>query len=404
MQIFANKHFSHKKASLFSFFINMAIYFRATMAIGVRIIKFIFFPLVDIVAIYGGFLLLVPRWGNLHGSHYPKELFYYLIPIYILIWLVTCYLSGSYDTPVKLRNVVKGILTGTILILILYSLLNEDFRFSRMLIFIGTAWTLLVLILVRFLYHSIRLFGFSLYTKKQKQIAIVGEYTKSKKIEDFINNFYGNTKIIGYISTEAENRKSKILGNLSQLREIVQVNKITELIFSTSSLSAAEIIQQMIQTANLQINFKIASPDGLAVIGSNSIKTNGELYVVDLNSVMMPKNKRLKRLFDLTTTITLFIFSPLILIFVKNGFAIYKILGTVLSGKKSWIGYYKQKQQDNLPYPTLKEGVLPPVDIPIIKELPESAIEKINLSYSQNYSMLNDLSLLIKNFKFIFSD
>ncbi len=401
MQIFARKHFSNKRASLFTLLINLAIFFRASVAVFYRIIKVIFFPLMDAAAIYGGFLILAPRWGNLHGSHYPKELFYFLVPIYVVIWLITSFLAGSYDKPVKLWNTIKGILIGTLLILILYSLLSEDFRFSRMLIFLGTMWSLTTLVLLRLIYHGLHLFGFRLYYKRQKKTAIVGEYEKVRWIEDFIQKVDSNTEVIGYIAIENETRHTKVLGNLSQLTEVVRINKINELVFSASSLQAGEIIRQMVRAADLQVNFKIASRDGLAVIGSNSVETNGELYVISLNSVMSPKNRRIKRLFDLVMAGFFLIFSPLILISVKNGSRIFKILGEVFSGRKSWIGYYGNADRRGQQYPELKKGILPPTDILIIRKLSPATVEKVNLTYSQNYSLLNDLSLLVKNFKHI---
>ncbi len=401
MQIFVSKHFSDKQASLFSLLINLAIYFRALIAVFYRIIKAIFFPLVDAAVIYGGFLLLAPRWGNLYGSHYPKELFYYLVPIYVVIWLITSLLSGSYDKPVKLWDTVKGVLIGTLLILILYSLLNEDFRFSRMLIFLGTVWSLMTLVLLRLIYHSLHLFGFRLYNKRQKRIAIVGKYDKAQRIEEFIKKVGKDTEITGYIAIEKETNQPKILGTLSQLSEVVRINRINELVFSASSLPAAEIIRQMVLTADLQVNFKIASPDGLSVIGSNSVETNGEIYVVSLNSVMSPKNRRIKRIFDLMVACIFLILSPLFAIYLKNGKRIFKVLGEIFCGKKSWIGYCEDIDSGNLQFLEFKKGVLPPVDWFIVKELTPAAIEKVNLTYSQNYSLLNDLSLLIKNFRYI---
>ncbi len=199
MQIFARKHFTKKRASLFNFLINLAIYFRASLAIFYRILKAVFFPLVDVAIIYGGYLVMAPRWGNLHGSAYPKELFLWLVPAYILIWLLSVFMSGGYDKPIKIWNLIKGIIIGTVFILILYSLLSEDLRFSRMLIFLGTIWTLVLLTAIRFVYHGLKLFGFRLFRNNQARIAIVGQLENAKKIETFVENLNPESSIAGYI-------------------------------------------------------------------------------------------------------------------------------------------------------------------------------------------------------------
>src|SRR5688572_26761822 len=47
MVIFAKKHFSQRNAGMFSFLINMAIYLRASLAVGMRVIKKLTIPLLD---------------------------------------------------------------------------------------------------------------------------------------------------------------------------------------------------------------------------------------------------------------------------------------------------------------------------------------------------------------------
>jgi len=37
------------------------------------------------------------------------------------------------------------------------------------------------------------------------------------------------------------------------------------------------------------VDFKIAPPESLSIIGSNSIDTAGDLYIIDVNSISKPK-------------------------------------------------------------------------------------------------------------------
>ncbi|MEM9023606.1 MAG: glycosyltransferase family 2 protein, partial [Bacteroidota bacterium] len=54
MVIFAKKHFSQQNATLFSVLINLAIYFRAFLAILTRFLKRSFVPAIDFLSIWGG--------------------------------------------------------------------------------------------------------------------------------------------------------------------------------------------------------------------------------------------------------------------------------------------------------------------------------------------------------------
>ncbi|MFW5645597.1 MAG: glycosyltransferase family 2 protein, partial [Bacteroidota bacterium] len=65
MIIFARKHFSKKNARIFSFLINLAIYFRALLSIIKRFFNKIYQPLLDFILIYLGLYFLTPVWEKL---------------------------------------------------------------------------------------------------------------------------------------------------------------------------------------------------------------------------------------------------------------------------------------------------------------------------------------------------
>ena len=55
----------------------------------------------------------------------------------------------------------------------------------------------------------------------------------------------------------------------------------------------------MLDLTQLDIEYKIAPPESISIIGSNSIHTAGDLYVVNINSISKRSNKRKKRVFDI---------------------------------------------------------------------------------------------------------
>ena len=71
MIIFAKKHFSPKNASLFSFFINLAIYFRAGAAIIYRFLKKTMMIGLDIILLFCGLFLVKLFWEKFsYGNAY----------------------------------------------------------------------------------------------------------------------------------------------------------------------------------------------------------------------------------------------------------------------------------------------------------------------------------------------
>nr|MDQ3049131.1 glycosyltransferase family 2 protein [Bacteroidota bacterium] len=146
MVIFARKHFSQNNAKLFSFLINIAIYLRAGFAIFIRFLKSIALPAFDFSLIMAGLLFIKEYYEKnikfIEGGSYSFALISIAFPSYILIWMFTVYLSGGYDKPVRLFRILRGILVGTGIILIGYSLLPEAYRFSRALILFGMGWAM----------------------------------------------------------------------------------------------------------------------------------------------------------------------------------------------------------------------------------------------------------------------
>jgi len=67
------------------------------------------------------------------------------------------------------------------------------------------------------------------------------------------------------------------------------MHDINEVIFSAKDITSEKIIENMKSLSNTRVDFKIASPESNSVIGSNSKKSSGDLYVIDVNSYKRKK-------------------------------------------------------------------------------------------------------------------
>lgn len=398
MIIFAKKHFSQKNAKLFSFLINIAIYFRAGLAIFKRFLQRLFLPVFDSGLIFLGFWLIKPYWENyIFGDEtvYPKEFLQIGVPTYIFIWLISVFIKGGYDRPIKLLKIIKGIFLGTIVILTIYALLPLDWRFSRALILLGSLWALFTTIGLRFVMHKAKFKISEIDTEQKKRIAIVGNEKESQRIFKLLQQTEIKPQIIGTISIKE--KQNNTLGNISRIKEIIKINRIHEIIFSAHDLSSQEIIQKMLELADFNIDYKIASPDSISIIGSNSIDTAGDFYTLDINSIAKQENKRNKRIVDIITSVFLLMLFPIILFLVNEKIGFIKNIFKVLFGKKSWVGYYKNENKEPEKLPKIKDGILTPLDHFRRKEIKKQAIEKINIIYAKDYKVSNDLFIIFKS-------
>ncbi|MBN1925956.1 MAG: glycosyltransferase, partial [Prolixibacteraceae bacterium] len=202
MIIFARKHFSKQYAGWFSFFIHLAIYFRAALATGARLIKGLWLPLLDFLIVWLAFFLILPNWEayRYEPGYYPPELLFLVFPAYLIAWLVGVYYSGGYEKPVNLFKILRGIVFGTLFILIIYSMLPNSARFSRAIILIGTALSIIVVFVIRLLLHFIAKGPFILGTRRPKRLAIVGLKKESKRVKDLLNQTGIVSDVVGYIT------------------------------------------------------------------------------------------------------------------------------------------------------------------------------------------------------------
>ncbi len=401
MVIFARKHFSQKNARIFSFLIHLAIYFRAAIALLSRFIRRIFWPALDAALIYGGFYYLTGYWGHQvfasETPYYPPAFMHLMVPAYIMCWLAAVFISGGYDRPVRLFRIVRGIIWGTIAILVIYALLPIHLRFSRALILLGSLWALFSMLLSRSIYTIIKEKTLHFSSPANKRVIIAGDGKEADRILHMLR-LSGNTSFIGLVSLKTEKpQKEGYLGIISQLNEILDIYRINEVIFCAGDMPSQDIINHMSKLQNKQVNFKIAPPESLYIIGSNSIDTFGDLFTINVNAVNQPANKRHKRLFDIAFSFLLLISMPLHIVFQKHRAGFIKNLLMAFVNKISWVGYHPGTSTKKLPL--LKPGVLHPGDTIRNKVLPEETRNNLNNLYAKDYKVENDLLICIKAYR-----
>lgn len=397
MKIFARKHFSKGKgAGTMIFFINLAIYLRAAMAIAGRFITNAITPILDALLILAGFLIITPLWETHlfgEGSSYPHDVFVGAMIMYISVWLLSLLLSGGYDKPVKMKNIYKGIFIGAVVILAVYALLPTYLRFSRALILLGTAWTLIVIPLVRLLLNYSKLTVFKVNLPKRKKVAVVGSKEECRSLVGQLMSSRTKVSIVAYVSPDSEEDKF-FAGDVSQLDEIVTINKIDELIFCAKDIQAQQIIKTMLNLSSLKLDYKIASPDGFSVIGSNSINTTGELYNIDINAIDKPENRRSKRMFDFVVSLLIILFSPILIWFIKGKLKAYANLFAVLFGSKTFVSYCTAENDITL-LPKIKKGVFS-VGMVYGREVKKDVADRLNIMYAKDYRVSHDVTMLFK--------
>lgn len=402
MIIFAKKHFSQKNAKLFSFLINLAIYFRAGLAIANRLIKKSILPIIDF-SLITAILFSISFWyQNYSGIEFPENLTKVAIPLYALTWVTCNVLFGSYDRPIKLIRLLYGSVLGSVLIFSTYAFLDKSYQFSRAFLLLGSLSTLIYFGLSRILLSIFGISGYSTKSKRHARFAIVGSIEECERVHNLLQQTHPNSEEVLYISpNEQDEISEKYVGKWNQINQICHIHKIDELIFCAKDITARDTISAMSKLEGEKLDFKIAQPETLFLIGSNSIDTSGDLYMLDLHSINSTTNRRNKRMFDLVTSMILLVTLPISIWFVKKKLSFVANIFKTILGQTTWIGYSTPAQSKKLQLPSLKKGIISPICALNSEGVNDEISERLDIIYAKSYRISSDLKLLLKCFRFL---
>ncbi len=398
MVIFARKHFSEKNARLFTGLINLAIYARAALAVLNRFIQSIWLPLLDAAVLFWGLWLMQDAYAAWQEKIFEPKLLILMFSAYAAGWMSAIFFSGGYDKPLSAFRIFRGVLIGSVLVLVGYSLLPEDLRFSRAMVLLGSLWALVYFLLSRALLTTVAPALFTWSSRKEGRFIVLGGKDEGQRISELLKQTTTRTPevFLADVPADLSNVDARVRLAMA-LRERIRVFKADVVIFSGRDLPAAGIIDMMSQLADLRTEFKIAPPDSLYMIGSNSIDTTGDLFMLETNGVQKAANRRNKRMFDLFTACILLLSFPITCWFMTSMKGYLSAIFAVLVGKKSWVGFAPQAAK-SARLPKIRPGVLHPAMGLSISGLNDETGERLNIIYARDYRISNDLRLVLRHF------
>ena len=242
-----------------------------------------------------------------------------------------------------------------------------------------------------FSYTSSQTICFHLLVNKTRFSVLLAKKEEAKRVETILEQTIPEIKQLHLISP-VEKTQEDYSGTLNQLDQVAYIKKLDEIIFCAKNCSAGDIIFWMKKLEGKGIDFKIAQPDTMFLIGSNSIDTAGDLYLMQVNKIEEPTKRRVKRIFDICLSVLFLLLSPIFVFVFKNKPQLIKNLSSIFIGKYSFVGYYTTEKNMRKLLPKLKYGILKPSDLSTVKQ--ENHHEKLNLIYARDYSISKDIVIL----------
>lgn len=397
MIIFTRKHFTGRKAGLFVFMLQVAIWLRAGITLAKNFWDRIWLPVLDAGLIYVGLVVLKNFWANYYykdPTWFKTNVLWFNFPLYILIWLGTVWLNGGYDQRYGIRRLVRGLGFGTIVLAAVYGFLDLDYRPSRALVLMGAVWAVLVTVGVRAIAHFIEFKNFRIGLDKIRNLLIVGSVKESERVHALLNQVGVQQNLIGIIAPPGIEAERSFLSGWSQMNEVVRIYKVNEIVFCSKDVRSQDIMESMTRLGPV-ISYKIVPEESMSIIGSSSKDEPGELYTIAIRyNIAQPGQRRNKRVFDLMVCIALLPVAPIWMITSSRRMEWTRHWRDVFVGRKTWVGYAPQGNVSSLP--ALKTGVFSPLDA--LKDVHPTAqmIDRLNFLFAKDWNVWGDLALIIQ--------
>lgn len=397
MDIYVNKHYGQGNARIFAVVIKSAIWLRALLSGMYRVAADVLHPLVDLSLIWILLTAVKAWWAGHHfgdTAYYEGTAINIMLGAYSAVWVFFLWLLGQYDARNRLTAAAAGVIMGTFSLLIVYALLPETMRTSRMMILSGSAVALIVSILTGYiagLLKDPKRQGLS-----QLSTGIVAGKEGGMRLAELIINADSASREIHFISPEKTTSDPFFSGSLETLPGMVRTLNIGEVIYSSQDLPMKEIIKSM-TSMQKTVTFRIGGDESLSVIGSHSKNLPGELYSLDIGyRISEPLQRRLKRMLDVLLSLAALPVMPLL--FVVGGLKaeILPNVFYVLAGKFTWLGYGGDPGDFSF-LPVLRPAVIPyPLTGKRIDYLADH-FKNENIRYAREYSIWEDIRLFMAN-------
>jgi hypothetical protein len=362
MLLFTRKHFTGRYSRLMAGVLQMGILARAALTVGTNTMRRLGAPLLDFALVYAAVTLVGLVRSAQIGSTLRPLFFLTVAPVYALGSVAGIALLRGYRPPERLLSVLGGTLTGLVAAATL-SFFVKGIAYSRLVVLAAFPVALLVLVLWR-LRRQARV------ARVRRRAVVVGPPQEARRLHALLAlRLQPPFELIGYVTPDQPRRASKTsplprLGGLHQLRDLVRLRRIDDVVFVSGAVPNHIIFSLIRQLQDLPVQFRMLAPGRAHVIGKAAIDDFSMPPLAETEVRGALRRAGDQRAFEvLLATLGLFLHPFLRLLAFRPFFARLSArtrqLPDVVWGRKALIGYDERCAWRPPPEWNLRPGVFP---------------------------------------------
>ncbi len=413
MHLFVKKHFG--KSSLFSAVLRLGISVTSSIAMLKAFFRTLRVAALDVILVDFSILIAEFLWfGKLMRLPLHAYPIVYTVPAAVVVASLAA--AGVYT---RHRMSASRTIVATLVSFVFLSALVfffKDYGFSRGVTIIS-GWLSLVFLpswrlLVRALGKSTPEGRKSLFGRRS---LIVGTDGAARELLRRLRTRVGDGyDVVGFID-ETRKRVGEILdglpilGSVENVGKVIHDHRVSDVIFSTQTLSYTEILGVISRSRQQTVNFHLVPNTLEVIIGKGSVDSLDELPLVQISyNIEKPGNRFWKRVFDIAVASLLLIsvypfvyFKRLLRGSTSSRFIVQ--LPSVLKGGRSLVGppaealtAARRKGSTGALLYLGKPGLTGLIQLQANRPLTLQEQEQYNLYYAKNQSVALDIEILLK--------
>ncbi|HWH72463.1 MAG TPA: glycosyltransferase, partial [Candidatus Sulfotelmatobacter sp.] len=201
MSKFVQKHYGGARASTFRAAIQGAIWIRAALAAAAKAVKWTGLPIIDAALILLSFVLVKEVWHTWVRPDvlYPKTLLLVAFLAFTGLYLLVAYYTGLYNKYYRSADLVRSTGIATLVLLSLYALLPEHYRFSRGILVFGVLAAFALISMVRTIMVAAGMLQHPAERREKPYILVAGEPEEFEETKALLGRSGLDNKIIGRV-------------------------------------------------------------------------------------------------------------------------------------------------------------------------------------------------------------